>query len=146
MELCLTCCCCNLPRWAFSGGLAALVEYTRAWPPSKHGASRAFSPGEAQINVGLQEPGVGVLFHQAVHFHLGDFKTAFRGLCYVLLDGHLGAVVDVHLCQRRKDIRMMQNPAEVPLIAHWCPDAQDRNYCNFQLRQFSSSPFFSLMP
>lgn len=45
----------------------------------------------------MQEPGVGVLFHQAVDFHLGHFKTALCGLCYVPLDGHLGVVVDVDL-------------------------------------------------
>lgn len=91
----------QLPGRRFSCGLASVVEYTGAWPSAKHGRPRAFPPGETQINVRVEEPGVGVLFHQAVDFHLGCFKTALCGLCYVLLDGHLGVVVNVDLSERK---------------------------------------------
>ena len=53
-----------------------------------------------QINVRVQEPGVGVLFHQAVDFHLCSFKTAPVGMCHVLLDGTFGVVVNVDLSER----------------------------------------------
>lgn len=64
----------------------------------------------------MQEPGVGVLFHQAVDFHLGGFKTALRGLCYVLLDGHLGAVVNVNLSERKLNKNIMKNHADQQLL------------------------------
>lgn len=90
----------RLPRRGVGRGLASLVENTGAWPSAKHGGPRAFPPGETQINVRVQEPGVGVLFHQTEDFHLRGFKTAPCGLCYVLLDGHLGVVVNIHLGER----------------------------------------------
>ncbi len=91
----------QLPGRRFSCGLASVVKYTGAWPSAKHGGPRAFPAVETQINVRVEEPGVGVLFHQAVDFHLGYFKTVLCGLCYVLLDGHLGVVVNVDLSERK---------------------------------------------
>lgn len=93
-------CSSKLPGWGFGRGLPSVVEYTGAWPSAKHGGSGAFPPGESQINVRLQEPGVGVLFHQAVDFHLSCFKTALCGLCHIVLDGRLGVIVNVDLNEK----------------------------------------------
>lgn len=54
-----------------------------------------------QINVRVEEPGVRVLLHQAVDLLLGRVKAAQGWLGQVLLDGHLGVVVNVDLVGKR---------------------------------------------
>lgn len=90
-----------LPGRGLSRGLASLVEHTGPWPSAKHGRSGAFPPGETQINVRGQEPGVAVPFHQTVDFRLSGFKTAPCGFPYVPLDGHFGVIVNVDLNERK---------------------------------------------
>lgn len=65
-----------LPGWGFARGLASLVENAGTWPSAEHGGPRAFPLGEVQINVRVEEPGVWVLFHQAVDLQLGRFEAA----------------------------------------------------------------------
>lgn len=89
-----------LPGRRLRCGLAPLIEHTGARPPAKHGGSWGFFLGDAQVNVRGQEPGVAVLFHQAVDFNLGCFKTALCGMWYISLDVHLGGVVNVDLSER----------------------------------------------
>lgn len=49
----------------------------------------------------MEEPGVRVLFHQAVDLLLGRFEAANGGKGQVLLDGHLGVVVNVDLIGKK---------------------------------------------
>lgn len=45
----------------------------------------------------MEEPGIRVFFHQAVDLLLGRFEAANGGKGHILLDGHLGVVVNVDL-------------------------------------------------
>lgn len=51
----------------------------------------------------MEEPGVGVLFHEVVDLLLGRLKTALGGLGHAPLDGHPGVVVDVDLREADKE-------------------------------------------
>lgn len=66
----------------------------------------------------MEEPGVGVFFHQAVDYQLGGFETALCGLCYDLLNGCLGVVVNVDLNNKRneKQSRIMTSGASTTCI------------------------------
>lgn len=63
-----------------------------------------------QINVRVEEPGVRVLFHQAVDLLLGRFEAAQGGPGHVLLDGHLGVVVNVDLVGKRDENTVRSPP------------------------------------
>lgn len=87
----------SLPGRGLSDGLAPLVEHAGARPPAEHGSPRTLPPGQVQIGVRHEEPGVGVLFHEVVDLLLRHLEADLVGLGHAPLDGHPGAVVDVDL-------------------------------------------------
>lgn len=86
------------------GGLASVVEHAGARPSAEHVGPGAPSPGQAQVGVGVEEPGVGVLLHEVVDLPLGRLKAALGGLGHAPLDGHPGVVVDVDLSEADKKV------------------------------------------
>lgn len=91
-----------LPGRGLGGGLASVVEHAGARPSAEHVGPGAPSPGQAQVGVGVEEPGVGVLLHEVVDLPLGRLKAALGGLGHAPLDGHPGVVVDVDLSETDK--------------------------------------------
>lgn len=87
----------RLPSRGLGFGFSALVKHAGAWPSAEHGGSGALPPSDAHVNVRVQEPWVGVLFHQAEDFRLGCVEAAPCWVLHVFLDGHLCVVVDVDL-------------------------------------------------
>lgn len=88
-----------LPGGALAGSLAPLIEHAGARPPAEHVGPGAPPPGQAQVGVREEEPGVGVLLHQVVDLPLGRLEAALGGLGHAPLDGHPGVVVDVDLSE-----------------------------------------------
>ena len=55
---------------------------------------------QVSVQVGEQEAGVGVVFHQAVHLPLSDHEGAAAGFRQALQNAGLGGVVQIDLQKR----------------------------------------------
>lgn len=79
-----------------SCAFGTVIENKGARPPPDH-SWWASSLGQGQVDVGVEESGIAVSFHQAVDFILRRIKAGPSWLKDVLLNGDFGWVVYVDL-------------------------------------------------